>query len=434
MERLQFSRASWALLDQAIVSLGTFALNVLLARNLAVADYGRFALLFGIFLTLQLFNSSLLFHPLSVSLFAAKSGHRGTLLTTTAILTIGLSVSLGTLLAIGLLLLHQNDILVPAVASFVLWQLQEGARRGLLAEFRHKTAMLGDAIAYLGQGVVAIVLVLTHSLTLANCLYGMAAMSAIACVLQAMQVRLSLSSPREIRSVAHDFWSSGRWVLAYNFVALLRLQPFPWVLAATSGASAAAFFQAALNIANLANPIVLGLCNVIPQTAAQARAEGLAASWKAAQKYALMGMPLAFCYYLLALALPEFALRAFYGANSPYIVVSAAAQLLVFAMMLNYWADMAASFLNGVNAGRTALNVNLIATAAAFLLGLALIPTLGLVGCCLAAVGANAVRLAFSFYALSHFVAADPRSTSPRWLIKRLPDWLPKLKVRRPVP
>ena len=59
-------RTFWTLLDQGVVSLGTFLLSVLLARHLAPAEYGVFALLLGMLLLAQVINSSLIFYPMSI--------------------------------------------------------------------------------------------------------------------------------------------------------------------------------------------------------------------------------------------------------------------------------------------------------------------------------------------------------------------------------
>ena len=69
--RLLFDRASWTLVDQCVVSLGNFALNVQLARDLAVADYGKFALFLGAIFALRCFDYSLISYPLSVRLHSA---------------------------------------------------------------------------------------------------------------------------------------------------------------------------------------------------------------------------------------------------------------------------------------------------------------------------------------------------------------------------
>ena len=83
-----------------------------------------------------------------------------------------------------------------------------------------------------------------------------------------------------------EFWAIGSWSLLNNVVSLLRIQILPWTLAAVGGTAAAASFQAALNVVNLTNPVILGLCNVIPQTAARAQQSGgNAEAWRAARVY-----------------------------------------------------------------------------------------------------------------------------------------------------
>jgi O-antigen/teichoic acid export membrane protein len=64
--KVHFDRASWTLIDQGIVSLGNFSVNILIARQIAPKDYGAFASLMGGQYALQIVNSSLIFSPMSV--------------------------------------------------------------------------------------------------------------------------------------------------------------------------------------------------------------------------------------------------------------------------------------------------------------------------------------------------------------------------------
>ena len=89
LARLHVSRASWTLANQGVVSLGTFLVNVQLARQLPTEDYGAFALLLGAFLALQLFNSSLLLYPMSIRLPVMQGASREQLLSATGISTTG---------------------------------------------------------------------------------------------------------------------------------------------------------------------------------------------------------------------------------------------------------------------------------------------------------------------------------------------------------
>src|SRR6185437_12372823 len=116
-------------------------------------------------------------------------------------------------------------------------------------------------------------------------------------------------------------------------VSILRIQIFPWTLVWLSGPASVAAFQAALNIVQVNNPVILGLCNVIPQTAAQAHAKGKRQAWLAARPFAWLGVPPTFTYCTLALLLPSLVLQVIYGAHSPYLDNVMAVRLLIVAWL-----------------------------------------------------------------------------------------------------
>ena len=394
-------------MDQGIVSLGAFLFNVQLARQLPVEEYGVFALLLGAFLGLQLINSSLLLYPMSIRLPVVQGGGRDALLSATFLLVTMFCVPLAAALAAALYWFARDDLILPALAAYLCWQLQEVMRRGLLAEFRHRDAVIGDAVSCFG--LVAAIAVVAHlgHLTLANALLVMAGAYATGAIVQTLQLRLSMRQVANLRRTVAEFWAVGGWSLVNNVVSLLRIQIFPWALAATGGAAAAASFQAALNVVNLANPIILGLCNVIPQTAAKAQLSGgNAGAWRASRIYMLIGVPPTFGYYALALVAPGLLLSIFYGTDSPYVALTLAVQILVVAWAIGYAADMTCSYLHGVNGARLALLINTLGAISAVVLALVLTPTYGLTGGCLSLLGANIARIIASHY-IQRRITAD---------------------------
>ena len=408
LDRQHIFRASWTLVDQGVVSLGAFLVNVQLARHLVPEDYGVYALLFGAFLGLQLVNSSLLLYPMSIRLPVAAPTDRMPLLAATTLLVLAYSAPLCAVLAAGLAIFGHRDLIVPVLAAFVLWQLQEAMRRGLLAEFRHSSAIPGDMLSYLGLVAAVGALWLCEALTLPAVFGAMALACGAGAAVQAWQLRLSLRHVVDLRDTAAEFVGIGGWSLVNNVVSLLRVQSLPWALAAAGGAAAAASFQAALNVVNLANPIILGLCNVIPQTAAHAqRKGGNAEAWRAARVYMLIGAPPTLGYYAVAFAVPGFILSVFYGAASPYVSLVLAVQLLVVAWAIGYAADMVCSYLHGIDAARRALTINVLGAISAVVLALLLSRLYGLTGGCLALVGANLVRLAASHFIQTRITAHE---------------------------
>ena len=398
--------ASWPLVDQGVVSIGTFAVNLILARNLPPAEYGVFALLVSAFLTFQVVNTSVLFHPLVVRLPHEAGADARHLVTATCLLTVCTTLPLAGLIGFGLVHAGRGDLLPCALAAFVAAQLQEASRRCLFAELRHRTAVPGDGVSYLGQGALVLLLAAAGHLTLQNTLWAMAGTSLVALALQLGRLRFCSVAWSDLLRVAVGFWAVGRWILAYSAVSFLRLQIFPWALAATYGPATAAMFQAAMNVLNVANPVLLGLSNVIPQVAARAQAgheaaAGNARSWQAVRIYPLLGLPFVLVSYGLALAVPDLTLRVLYGPTSDYLVLTGAVQILALSAMLAYGADMLSSFLHGVNAARTALAVNLTGAAAVVVLAFPVIRMFGLTGCCVALAIASAVRLASAVYAVA---------------------------------
>ena len=406
-----FLNASWTLLDQGVVSLGSFIVNIFIARELSPMEYGTFALLWGGLLGLQQINAAFVFYPMSVRLVVAKGEQHKRLLNISAVLVALACIAQCIVLSLTLLAFGRGDLLPSAVAWFVLWQMQETMRRGLFAGFRHKAAIVGDTISYIGQVAIIGFFLLRGPVSLTTILYCMAATSGVAALVQAYQLGLSLHRPHDFRQTVSDFWIVGRWALVSNLVSQLRHQIILWLLAALSGAVIAASFQAAQNVANLVNPIIFGLCNVIPQSAAHVQARGNAYAWRSARIYALLGLPPTFAYYAFALIAPEFILHVFYGAASPYTELSLAVRILMIAAIAGYGADMISSFLHGVNAAGLALVINAIGTGIAILLVLPLVAEFGLNGAFLALAIANTIRSAASLWTIKRMIAEEHPST-----------------------
>ncbi|MFC7476236.1 hypothetical protein ACFQS7_17855 [Dankookia sp. GCM10030260] len=392
--RLHLTRISWSLADQGIVSIGSFLVNVLLARELAAEDYGMFALLFGGMLTLQVVNSALLFHPFAVRLVVADADDHGRLLSASLALIALLSGCLSVVLAVVLATTGQAVLILPALAAFLTWQLQEGLRRGLLSTFRYRAATLGDGLSYLGQGAVVILLARLDVLTLETALYSMAATSTMAAAVQVLQLRPYPLGRLHLRRTMADYWMiGGGWSIGNAMLLQGRAQLLLFGLAAAAGTAAVASFQAAANAVNLLNPILFALCNIIPQTASEGRGRGNAEVWRTVRGYCILAAPPILAYAAVLLAVPGQVLELMYGPGSSHLDMTLAVRVLILAALAGYAADVAVAFLHGLTAMRLAFAINAAGALATLVLAVPLIGTLGVLGNCLTHVGANAVRL-----------------------------------------
>lgn len=403
-----FERASWTLVDQCVVSAGNFMLNVLLARVLSEDDYGEFALFLGAIFLLRAIDYSLISYPLSVRLCVVNDDTRATLLGNTTLLAVGLSLLLVMAMALGMTLLDEENILLPACLCYLCWQAQETSRRFLLADFRYRAAVAGDGIAYVGQVLLIAVLLWIGSITLASALYAMSAAFVLGAVVHASKLRFAWSDFAAIPRLAAEYLSVGKWSLVSYELVLIRVQLFPWLLAAAAGTAATASLQAGLNIANTMNPIIFGIGNAIPQVAAHAhRSGGVLGASRAAYRYTLFGLGPILVICAVGLLIPHLLLLAVYGPSSPYLAIVIGLQVLVVAGVFDYIAEMISKTLLGVQAGRLAFLVNIVAVVVALALALALIGPMGVFGACLALLIANLVRAIGAVIAIAWLIAGE---------------------------
>jgi O-antigen/teichoic acid export membrane protein len=405
--KLLIQRASWTLIDQGVVSSGNFLLNVLLARTLSEDDYGKFVLFLGAIFILRAIDYSLISYPLSVRLCVAREDERAGLLGNTSLLAAALSLVLVAVMALGTTLLEDN-ILLPACLCFLCWQAQETSRRYLLAEFRYSAAVAGDGIAYVGQALLIALVAWLDGISLPAALYMMSATFATGALVHASKLRFAWPDLAETRPLAREYFSVGKWSIVNYELVLVRAQLFPWMLAATAGTAATASLQAGLNIANMMNPIIFGIGNAIPQVAAHAhRNGGVIGAWRAAYGYVLFGLGPILLICAAAVLMPELLLRMVYGPSSPYLAVAIGLQLLAVAGVLDYIAEMISKTLLGVQAGRLASVVNVVAVGVAAVLAFALIDKLGVLGACLALLIANLVRATGAVIAITWLIADE---------------------------
>jgi len=404
-----FLGAFWTLVDQGAISLGTFLLNIQLARHLAAPEYGIFALLLGGYFIIKHINSSLIYYPLMLRLAVGREERPTDLLFTSVALTAASSLVLSTAVAACLFAFGRRDIAAAAALYLMFSQLQEVFRRALLAEFRHQAAAAIDAITYLGAAAAIAVLAYFGNLNLFTALSAMAGTCALAVTMQIFQRRATLPSIICDRGLLRNFWTLGRWAFVSGLIFILSNQIFPWALAWFNGPAAAAGFQACLNIANVVNPIIFGLCNIILPAAALAHEEGSKQkSWQTARMYIMIGISLISLYAIPVILTPQTMLLLFYGANSPYAHLYHAVSIIVFAVAINSVADWVGEFINGVKAPKLVVWMNLISLAAAVLV----LPWRGAVsiaGCAVALAVASTVRVIVAWYLVAGLLSSVNR-------------------------
>lgn len=220
--------------DQLLFAGTHFLLNVFLARWLEPADYGAFALAYGLFLVADAFHEGLLAEPMLVfsqrRVVERLEDYLGALAWGFGALALGF----GALLVSGALVLHWAGSAQVAVALLALGcatplqMLALLARRLCYARLRPGVAAAGGAVY---AGVVGALLValqragmLSVSLAIASLAAG--SLASAACIGWRLGLRPDLARGRtHLRRVLARHWSYGRWSMIASASALA-----PWNL------------------------------------------------------------------------------------------------------------------------------------------------------------------------------------------------------------
>jgi O-antigen/teichoic acid export membrane protein len=257
-------KGSLAITDQGLFASSNFLLSVLLARWLAPADYGVFAVAYSIFLLLLVFHSALLTEPMLV--FGAGK-YRGRF-----------PEYLGILLRGHVALMLPGAALLVA-AGFVLgWLCSATVERAFLALAfagpfilllwllrRAFYARLNPAWAAASGGLYLLVLIASalalHAggrLTPATGFLAIGGASLLTCPILFARLRPALAaSSSTVRAVAADHWRYGKWVAASAGPGWITEGIYFLALPAWVGLAEAGALKALLN---LAMPAVQSMC------------------------------------------------------------------------------------------------------------------------------------------------------------------------------
>jgi len=348
--RRRFGTGFWALADQGAVSLGNFMTQIVLARSLSHSAYGVFALIFGVLLFLFSCQSGLIAYPLSVDGAAAGKPELRKIAFASAFLTLLLAIPMASLVIGATAILHVAAIAWAVLLAMLLWQLQETFRRALMAHFRHSAAIWGDVMSYGGQAVFVWLLARSGLLTLERIFLVIAVTSALAALLQSLQVGWSAMPLHAALAIARSYWSRGKWALLSGMNESGVRQVFPWMLALLYGPAQAASFQAVMNVVGVSHPVMFGTSNLVIPAASEAKnSRGTAAAFRTSSYYGALAALLVLPFFAALFLWPRPALALFYGKFSPYVALSLGVRLAAVAYLIYISGSFLSAYLYGID-------------------------------------------------------------------------------------
>jgi O-antigen/teichoic acid export membrane protein len=372
-------RSFWAMVDQGVVSLGNFGVNILLGayfyNSSDLSDFGSFWILMEPILFLNSMQQALLIYPFTVRGTLMDRKSVGRTASMCMLLTIGAWPVLAVALLLTSLIAHIGvSVGCWAAGAMLLWQLQETLRRSLTMQLRFRAAVLGDAVSYLGQVALVAGLAWLGKLSLVGTFQVMAITSGVAACIQGVQVGIAEVKFNELPRFVRDCWSLGRWVAFGNLSNLISGPVFSWNFAYWAGKQLLGIYYTLTNLLRLTNPLAITISSLIMPNATRARhAQGMKEAKSVMKRFTLLGglvlLPYLAVLFIFPAASIDFALRSRAEDLFPYIWALRAA---VIYSALSYVAVATGSLLNAVERSRWTFNAQFIYAAGVILLVLPL--------------------------------------------------------------
>jgi O-antigen/teichoic acid export membrane protein len=402
--------------DQGVVSAGNFLAMLLVARHLRLEDYGLYALLWSVILTLAGLYNALCYYPISV--FCPKlpnsaiSAHTATV--------IGLAA--GSLLALCALALV---VCIPFVSAILLFQvgaalfgfvLQETMRRVLISTFRPAEALTADLVRQSSFVLLVWALLNKWDGSLGTLFVASAVSSGLGMAVQWSSLRPCWPRDRKLISTALEYWGLGRWLLASAVLGTAMTQIYPWAISCFRGRQGVAIFQAMTNVVGITHPIMFSTTTLVISSVALALRDDKPgrATRKVAIRQGVYGAALIAPVLTVLITCPERTLVMIYGPANQYLFAAPLLRALAISYALLYIGNIGTALLEGESRPQLSLKV----TGVAAVLGLVLVlPASAVYGVSGAIISGVAVHACRALYAA--VVALGPSAFSRAHLFGR---------------
>lgn len=412
-------RTLLALLDQAVVSGGRFAVTLLVGRLAGKSELGVYALGFSWIVLFACIQEALITIPYTV--FSARlrrnrGRFRSAVLRHHVALAAAAALLAATatgLLAVGSVAPHRLAVAAALIAAIPCSLMWEFGRRIAFADDRVGVA-LGLDVAALALQLAGVALLaswdrMTAATTLAICAAAWAAAGIAGAVISSA---LRTVSARTTAATARKNWRLARWMLAAQVVRTLDVYlPF-WIVAYLVGEVAAGELAACLTLITLTNPIVLGVGNVLGPRLARAFAEEGVEGVRTVSRFASRSLA---CVLGPAATVVMFGGQSIVAAlfGDDYQGLGQVAALLGLVIWTMPWQAPASSALWTLDRSDVDFRVTAVATGVHAALSLALTPPLGVRGAVLAIAAASAISSIAKQRALATLVAPSSGEGRP---------------------
>lgn len=278
----RWSHLNWALADQGLVSGCNFATGVLVARNLGVAEFGRFTLVWMVVLFVASLAHAAINAPMmsvgpkqapadAASFYGAVVVHQGVFAALSFLVIYAGTISA----AVWFPAWQTKGLALPLATATALWQTQDFVRRYFFTRGHAAKALINDTISYGGQLAILLCLSYFGSLVdVSTVVWVMAATCGLAIAHGAVAMESVAWSRGAVIIVTVRHWHVAQWLIATAVLVWMSGNLFFIVAGTVLGATAVGALRAAQNLVGITHILFQGLENVAPMAAARTLARG----------------------------------------------------------------------------------------------------------------------------------------------------------------
>jgi len=314
-------REVWALADQAIVSATNFLTNLMLARFMGLREFGIFVLAWMSVLFVNSLQTALIIAPMMSigpkqeekdrpSYFGAVIFQELVLVSICfALVFVALKTSSS--------LFHHPELqhlALPLAVSAFAYQMQDFVRRYFFAVHQSRRALADDALSYLTQLPILLLLHRAGHLNSATALWVMAGTSIVGTAAGWFWVERFEFHWDWIEAIWHRHWRVSRWLTGSSLLSWTSSNLFIIAAPAYYGAAGAGVLKASQNLMGVTHVWFQGLDNVVPvETARRLRAGGVHAMLAYTRSILVKWGGLTLLFATVMAAWPGFWLKLMYG-------------------------------------------------------------------------------------------------------------------------
>jgi O-antigen/teichoic acid export membrane protein len=275
--RAVFGAHALALADQAVVSGASFLTTVLIGRSTDAGQLGVYSLGISLVVSLVTIQDSLISLPYTIQLhhpIGTPAESAGSSLMHCCLLS-ALGIAVVAAAGLGLISRGAESELVAltwtlaGVVPFAL--LRQFGRRFAFAHLNMRQALMIDVPIAVIQLTGLLWLAWTGRLSsVTACLIlGAACASTAIAWLYLARGNFAIRTD-QLRAAMKQSWNLGKWFFATQITLLVQGNISYWLLSAVTGATATGVYAACMSVVSLANPLIVGLDQVLMPSAVRA--------------------------------------------------------------------------------------------------------------------------------------------------------------------